>query len=98
MEIESEFEHRQGVVSMSGATLWKYAPEAARMSGLIEDDSKDKTCVMPCWKIGGGNGRTLLALGSKRPSPGIGDTDEDIGRTGYFRDNDVALNLIGGVD
>lgn len=97
MQLEAEFEHRIGMVSMDAKTMWKYAPQAARMSGLSESDSSEKTVIMPCWKIGCGVGKTLLALGSKRPSPGLGDTDEDIGRTGYFPDSEIVLNIAGGV-
>lgn len=97
MQLEAEFEHRMGVVSMKAEALWKFSPQAARMSGLSESDPKDQTVIMPCWRIGRGAGKTLLALGSKRPSPGVGDNDEDIGRTGYFPDSEIVLNISGGV-
>jgi hypothetical protein len=91
MILEIEFEHRIGMVTMKGETLWKYAPRAARMAGMPDGEGIGKFCIIPCWVIGKGENKTLLALGSKRPSPGIGDDAEDIDRTGYFPNDEITL-------
>lgn len=78
------------VIAVKGSVLSKLSSRSIYLAGSTPEDLERKICVIPCWVVGLGENRTLVVLGTSKPSNGLG-TNEEAGRTVYFDNDDITM-------